>query len=46
MPPDETEVLNPVRVPYEESSIFSSYNFYTPNNDLLSEYNFQIILCA
>lgn len=37
MPPEEVEVLEPTRVPYEESSIYSSFNFYTPNNNLLSK---------
>ncbi|KAK6639749.1 hypothetical protein RUM43_008024 [Polyplax serrata] len=33
--PEEIDVLNPTRVPYEESSVYSSLNFYTPNNELL-----------
>ncbi|KAL0269472.1 UNVERIFIED_CONTAM: hypothetical protein PYX00_007187 [Menopon gallinae] len=35
IPPGETDSLSPVRVPYEESSVYSSYNFYTPNSNLL-----------
>ncbi|XP_003705237.1 HSPB1 associated protein 1 [Megachile rotundata] len=32
-PPDSTRYLQPTRIPYEESTVYSKYNFFCPTED-------------
>ncbi|PNF33366.1 hypothetical protein B7P43_G04154 [Cryptotermes secundus] len=36
-PPEKTSSLLPTRIPYEESSIYSNLNFYSPDADIADE---------
>lgn len=36
-PPEKTSSLLPTRIPYEESSIYSNLNFYSPDPDVADE---------